>query len=97
MLVLENASKLAADTSSKNPIVFEDFLEKVLKFRLHYWILNFEATFMLVPLLDYQSTKKKDNKKDLVKPISHSNITIVFTLLVKAITVEIGVFIIKVR
>lgn len=57
---------MAANTISRNPIIFKVFLEEVIEFCLHHLILSFEAMFMLVPLLEYQSKEKQDSKKYLV-------------------------------
>ena len=53
MLILGDMSELATDAVKKNLIISEVLLEKVLKLRLRPLVLGFEATFMLVLLLDH--------------------------------------------
>lgn len=79
---------MAADTVSKNLIMFEFFSEKVFELHLYYWVVSFGSMFMLVLLLDHQSTEKQGGKKNLVGFIGSSSLKIVFALLAKTITVK---------
>lgn len=69
--------------------MFKVFWEKVVELYPRHEVFGLGATSMLVSLLDYQSTKKQRNKKDLVGLFGPSGFEMVFILLAKAITVKI--------
>ena len=83
MLILKNISELAKDVISKNLIVSEVFLKKVLEFLLRHQISNLQAMFLLMPLLNYCFIEKQSGKKDLIWLISSSGFEIVHILLKK--------------
>ena len=85
--MLRDMFELAKDAISKNSIISKVFLEKIFKFLLRHWILSFEATFLLVPLLDHCLAEKKNSKKDSILPISPNGFEIIFTLLAETIAI----------
>ena len=85
LLMLENTFKLAEDAISKNQIIFKVFLEKILEFRLRYWIFSYKATFLLMPLLNYCPMKKRGGKRDLIWPINLCNFKKILILLAETI------------
>lgn len=79
--------ELAKDVVSKYSIVFKVLFEEVFKLSLCHWILGFEATFMLMPLLNYYYMEKQYSKKDLVVPVGRNGFKLVFILLAETIVI----------
>ena len=52
-------------------------------------MLGFDATFLLVLLLNHYFAEKKSGKNDLILPIGLGGFEMVLTLLAKMITIEI--------
>ena len=71
-----------------DPVISKVFSKKILKLRLCNCVLGFEATLMLMLLLNYCSAKKQGSKKNTIRPIGLSNFEIVFTLLAKAVAIQ---------
>ena len=78
---------MIADTVSKSPIIFEVLLKKVFKLRPHYLVLGLKVTFMLVPLLDYQSVKKQSSRRDLVRLVGPRVFKVILTLLTELVII----------
>lgn len=70
LLILKNIFELAANAVNKNLVIFKVFLKENFKLDLCYWVFGFDITFILMPLLNYCSAKLKDNKKNLVRPLT---------------------------
>ena len=85
--MLKDTFKLAEDIVSKNPIIFEVCLEKILEFFLCHRILEHGTMFLLVLLLDHRPVKKRGGKKNLIWVIGPSSFDKVFTLLAETIAV----------
>ena len=79
--------ELTKNAINKSLIIFKIFLKKVLEFSLHYQIVGFKATFILMLLLNHHFAKKQGRKKDLIRLISFNNFKIIFTLLKKLIAI----------
>lgn len=87
-MILGNASKLTTDVVSKSPIVSEVLLEEVFELRPRHLVLDLRATFILVPLLNYQSVKKQSNKRDLVRSVGSSGFKMILILLVEPVAIQ---------
>ena len=72
-----------------NLVVFKVLLEEILKLRPHHQVFGFKVTLMLMLLLNYCFAEKQGSKKDAVGPVGPSSFEMIFTLLVKAVTVQV--------
>lgn len=79
--------KLAKYTVIKSSIIFKVFLEKILKLSLCHQFLAFEATFILILLLNHYSVEKQGGIKDFVRLVGPSGFKIFFILLAKTIAI----------
>ena len=85
--MLKNTFELAKNTISKNLIIFNIFLKKILEFFLCHQIFGYKSMLILMPLLNYYFAKKQSGKKDLILPFGLSSLKIIFTLLAKIIII----------
>lgn len=63
--------------------------KEIFKLRLCYQVLNLKTTFILIPLLDHRSAKKRGGKNNTVRLVNPSSFKIVFTLLEKVVAVQV--------
>lgn len=85
--MLKSIFNLIKNTISKDLIVSKVFLKKVLKHLSYYQIFSFEATFLLMLLLNHCFVKKLNSKEDLIESISSCSFEVVLTLLIKTVAI----------
>lgn len=90
-------SELAASVVGEGPVVFMVLSEEILELGPRHRFLDFGATFMLVPLLNYYSAEKRGGKKDLVGPVSPNGFKVIFILLIELVAIQVQIAIVKVE
>ena len=76
-LILGISSKFIADAVSKSAIISQVLSEGILEFGLHYWN-TLRATFLLVLVLYYWSTKEQSGKYNALGPAGFSRAKVIF-------------------
>lgn len=87
LLVLGNTSKLIKNNVGKLSVVSKDFSEEILELSLCCLFFCFKITFILVLLLNYYSSEKQNDKKDLIESVSSCNFEMIFTLLTEPVAI----------
>ena len=86
--MLKDIFELAKNAISKSLIIFKVFLEKLLEIFLCHRIVGFDATFLLMPLLNHCLVEKQDGKKNSIWLIGLGSFEMILILLAKTIAIK---------